>query len=230
MGDTTRQGRLFAVGDIHGRDDKLQRLLERLPVSPAEDAVVFLGDYINRGPRSKEVLDRLLRLEKDWPGAVFLLGNHEHALLEYARTGDRSMLDMLRAEGVEATLASYGVDSVRSLRDLSFLPGEHKAFLQRLRLFHRDRGYLFVHAGVDPGVPPERTSPEALLNFRSLFLHEPAGQKEVVVFGHTPFDTPLVAEDKIGIDTGAAYGNLLSAVELAVAPGDARGALRFFHA
>lgn len=230
MNNGKADGRLFAVGDIHGCDDALQRLLGRMPFSPAADTIVFLGDYVNRGPKSRQVMERLVSLEQGCPGAVFLMGNHERALLEYARTGDRALLDMLRARGVEATLDSYENSPMHSLKDLSFLPGEHLAFLQRLRFFHRERGYLFVHAGIEPGVPPEENRPDTLLNIRGLFLQDPTDIEETVVFGHTPFETPLVAAGKIGIDTGAAYGNVLTAVELATAQDAPRGPLRFFHA
>jgi len=227
---TNTTGKLFAVGDIHGCHDKLVRLLDRLPFVPSTDAIVFLGDYLNRGPKSRQVLERLMDVERQCPRAVFLLGNHERALLEYARTGEQVLLQTLRSWGVEATLQSYGQDSPRALRDLSFLPESHVGFLERLRLFHRERGYLFVHAGVMPGQQPESSRPDALLDIRDLFLRQPSGLGEVVVFGHTSFETPLVMPDKIGIDTGAVYGNALTAVELAVDPAAPRCALRFHHA
>jgi serine/threonine protein phosphatase 1 len=225
--DPVQEGRLFAVGDVHGAHAKLARLLERLPVNTATDAVVFLGDYINRGPQSRRVIETLLDFGTRCPGAVFLLGNHEWLLLEYARSGDLDLLATLRAQGVQATLDSYGAPP-HALRSLSFLPPDHLDFLERLKPFHRQGGYFFVHAGVSPDKAPEDSPTETLLGIRELFLHEPGELGEPVVFGHTVFETPFVSELRIGIDTGAVYGNLLTAVELPVPPGS--GELRFYHA
>ena len=206
--------RIFAIGDIHGHADALDALLARLSPDPDQDALIFLGDYINRGPDSRRVLDRLVALEHEMADTVFLEGNHEWALLDYALTGDLDSLRLLRTMDVEATLASYGDSPVRSLRDLSFLPPEHRDFLERLHPFHRRGGYLFVHAGVVPGQAAEDSSPDKLQTARSLFLSSPAEEGETVVFGHTSLATPLVAPGRIGIDTGCGKGNLLTALEL----------------
>lgn len=203
--------RLFAVGDIHGCFPRLVKLLDRLALEPEHDRIVFLGDYINRGPQSREVIDFLLDLERRVAGAIFLLGNHEHDLLEYARSGDVDLLHGLRTMGVEATLASYGNAPVQSLRDLSFLPPEHRDFLERLQPFWRESGYLFVHAGVQPG-------PEGLdlpsLTARGIFLRAEPREGETVVFGHSGFSTPLLAPGRIGLDTQADQGGPLTALEL----------------
>ncbi len=219
-----KKQRIFAIGDIHGMSDKLRDLLRRLPLSP-EDRVVFLGDYINRGPDSKGVLDTLLAFRQEHPNTVFLMGNHEWLLLEYARTGENDHLRLLRIGGVEATLESYDNAPVRSLSDLSFLPPEHLEFLENLQLLHRQDGYLFIHAGVPHGQQPEDCRLDTLLFLRGTFLTDPWQGEETIVFGHTPFETPFVAPHKIGIDTGAVYGNQLTAVEL---PPDRTG-LRFHH-
>jgi serine/threonine protein phosphatase 1 len=219
MRDTSPK--LFAVGDIHGQAQRLARLLGRLPLDPGADSVVFLGDYLNRGPQSRDVLDLLLDLEGRCPRAVFLEGNHERALLEYAHSGATGDLQLLRAMGVEATLDSYGAP-VSGLRDLGFLPPEHLDFLLRLRPYHRQDGYLFVHAGLLAGEDPESTPPERMQNARGLFLDSDAAREETVVFGHTAFATPLLAPGRIGVDTGSAYGGMLTALELP--------ALLFHHA
>lgn len=203
--------RIFAVGDIHGSFQRLARLLTRLPLDPARDRIVFLGDYINRGPQSREVIDLLLDLERRAPRAVFLLGNHEHDLLEYARTGDVELLRGLREMGVEATLASYGNAPMQSLGDLSFLPPEHRDFLERLLPSWREPGYLFAHAGVLAG-PDGDDRPS--LTARGVFLRSEPRLDEIVVFGHTGFATPLVAPGRIGLDTRAARGGPLTALEL----------------
>ncbi len=210
-GDHDQDRRIFAVGDVHGCFRQLSALLERLPLDPQRDRLVFLGDYINRGPQTREVLDLLLGLERRVAGAVFLLGNHEHELLEYARTGDVELLRGLRDMGVEATLASYGRAPMQSLRDLSFLPPEHRDFLERLRPFWREPGYLFAHAGVQPG-PEGRDVPS--LTARGIFLRAEPRPDETVVFGHTGFASPLLAPGRIGLDTRAAQGGPLTALEL----------------
>lgn len=212
------------MGDIHGRHDMLVRLLDRLPYQPERDTLVFMGDYIDRGPDSRAVIETLLDLRRRAPDTVFLMGNHELALLEYARLAGNNldMLRDLRPLGVEATLASYGHTDLGLIKHLAFMPGEHRAFLQGLKSFHRDGEYLFVHAGVLPGQLPEDTPVEHLVSVRHRFLDHPSPPGVTVVFGHTPFETPFMAPGKIGIDTGAVYGNLLTALEL---PGP-----RFHHA
>jgi serine/threonine protein phosphatase 1 len=219
--------KVFAVGDIHGCHRKLVSLIERLPLDPGTDFLIFLGDYINRGPESREVIEYLLEVERKVQNTVFLLGNHEYTLLEYYRTGNLDYLRMLRTMCVEETLSSYSNSAVHSLGDLSFLPREHIRFLESLRLYFRLEGYLFIHAGTIPGEDIDHCSPDRLLTVRERFLQdEKASQDEkaadeITVFGHTPFETPLVTRNKIGIDTGAAQGNLLTAVELP--------AMRFYH-
>lgn len=203
--------RIFAVGDIHGHFRRLERLLGQLPLDPERDLLVFLGDYLNRGPQSREVLDLLLDVEQRVPGAVFLMGNHERALLDYAATGDVDLLHQLRGMGLEATLKSYGDAPMSSLRDLSFLPPAHREFLARLRPSFEADCFLFVHAGLEPG---GRDGGAASLTVRGLFLEEPSACPQTVVFGHSGFETPFLAPGKIGLDTGVHKGNLLTAVEL----------------
>lgn len=217
--------KIFAVGDIHGCHSKLVALLARLPLDRSADTLVFLGDYINRGPDSKKVLDTLLRIKATYSEVVFLKGNHEQAMLEYAATGDVESLHMLRTMGVEATLASYG-GSMRKLRDLSFLPPEHRDFLDALEFSYIAGNYLFIHADIDEEMLAlARSHPDGLQSQRSteaVFLaSRRLGRESItrttgytVVFGHLPFESPLVMADRIGIDTGAVYGNLLTAVEL----------------
>lgn len=214
--------KIFAVGDVHGCFKKLETLLGRLPIDAERDVLVFLGDYLNRGPESKQVVDLLLKVQRRIRRCVFLLGNHEHFMLEYARTGDPDLLRIIRPLGVEPTLTSYGAESIRSLRDLSFLPNQHRAFLADLLPYYRLAPYLFIHAGVIPGEDLESCALDRLLTVRDPFLTSEAPMDAIVVFGHTPFETPFVTRDKIGIDTGAVYGNLLTAVELP--------RLRFYHA
>ncbi len=222
MQRSSPENRIFAIGDIHGCHKKLNSLIERLPIDPDTDFLIFLGDYINRGPGTREVIDSLLQIALKVRNTVFLMGNHEHSLMEYSRTGDLECLRTLRTLGVEETLESYSKSPMRSLGDLSFLPGEHLLFMETLRPYFRLDGYLFIHAGTIPGEALNTCALDRLLTVRERFLQDDGPSDEVVVFGHTPFETPFVTPDKIGIDTGAAYGNLLTAVELPMK--------RFYHA
>lgn len=140
--------RIFAIGDIHGNNVALQHLLGRLPACPQNDVLVFMGDYINRGPDTRGVLDSLLAVRERFAHTVFLAGNHEHLLLQYAAHGDVETLRTLRGMGLEATLESYGA-TVRDLPDLAFMPSAHRQFMQQLSLSYTNIPYLFVHADTD---------------------------------------------------------------------------------
>ena len=224
--------KIFAIGDIHGCHGKLVTLLARIPIDKRSDTLVFLGDYINRGPDSRKVVDTLLSLRADYAHVVFLRGNHEQALLEYAATGDLEVLPALRAMGVEATLASYGA-SARGLPGLACMPQDHRDFLHSLEFSHVACNYLFTHADFDEeklalaGARPDalaaqRFAEAGLLASRRLGQEIIADTGYTIVFGHLPFEAPLVMTDRIGIDTGAVYGGVLTAVELP--------ALHFYHA
>ncbi len=222
------EGRIFAVGDIHGSHTKLNMLLERLPLDRERDTLVFLGDYINRGPDSRLVIETLLQLRTKCAHTVFLMGNHEEMLLEYAADGDIDRLRLLHVMGVEATLDSYGA-AMHDLRSLAFLPPSHLEFLKTLRMSWVSDPYLFVHADVcpmanDPAASGKEytRSADQLLASRRLTREVPTETEHLVIFGHTAFETPLVRTDRICIDTGAVHGNMLTALELP--------ALRFHHA
>ena len=214
-------GRLFAVGDIHGCYERLRTLLARLPYKPGRDVLIFLGDYINRGGQSKSTIELITRLQKE--GEVHaLLGNHEHLLLEYHRSGDTMLLPYLRQMGIETTLESYGAADLRDLGRLTFMPENHRAFLHGLRAYHETEDYIFIHAGLVNGLPLAEHNTAQLCEGRDFNLFDNSSRGKTIVFGHTPFVSPLVTQNIIGIDTGAVYGNLLTAVELP--------ARRFYHA
>ncbi|MEJ2032194.1 MAG: metallophosphoesterase family protein [Deltaproteobacteria bacterium] len=217
-----RSERIFAVGDIHGRFDKLTRLMTRLPYDPARDTLIFLGDYIDRGAESAKVIELICGLQEKGREVIALMGNHEHLLLEYHRTGDDSLLPLLRRLDIEATMEAYGRATLADLRSLAFLPSRHRRFLEGLKPFWETDEFIFVHAGLAPGIPPAEQDIGAITTIRDLFLTSREGFGKQVIFGHTPFETPLVTPTRIGIDTGAAYGGLLTAVELP--------ALSFHHA
>ena len=214
----------FAIGDIHGCHDKLVTLLGRLPFDKNKDTLVFLGDYINRGPDSKRVLDALIGLKTTCKNVVFLKGNHEQALLEYSATGDVETLNLLRRMGIEATAGSYG-SSVRQLLGLSCLPEEHRNFLHTLEFAHIAGATIFTHADIDQEMitaiknQEEQPAPRcfletALLSSRRLTREDADTYGYTIIFGHSPLEFPLVMPNRIGIDTGAVYGNVLTALEL----------------
>lgn len=226
------QRNIFAIGDIHGCAQQLVTLMDRIPYDRKRDTLIFLGDYINRGPDSKGVLDTLLELKEHCTDIYFLKGNHEQELLEYSATGHVDSLRALRAMGVEATVESYGA-RIRSLKGLSCFPPQHRDFLNNLKFFHLKDEYLFIHADINEELlrcPIQESEDRmqrnimetGLLSSRRLAQEQTTSVDSMVVFGHIPFATPLVLNDRIGIDTGAVFGNMLTAVQLPQ--------LRFFHA
>ncbi|MCX5864717.1 MAG: metallophosphoesterase [Deltaproteobacteria bacterium] len=216
------KGRIFAIGDIHGCAAKLELLLNRLPFDRTHDTLVFLGDYLDRGPDARGVLDQLCRLRADGVRIIPLMGNHEYLLLEYHRSADQALLPYLRRLGLENTLESYGGASLSALTSLGFMPKEHRDFLVALRPYWETEEYIFVHAGLRHDQPLAEQDISDLCEVREPFLSQERDYGKRVIFGHTPFATPLLTPFRTGIDTGAVYGNLLTAVEL---PG-----LHFHHA
>ena len=205
----------YAIGDIHGCLDKTCRLLDLIRYDPAVDRLIFVGDYIDRGPDSKGVLDLMLRLQRENPANIFLLGNHEDNFIMYVQaclTGERHywLTEPFLAGGGLATLASY----TPRCRDpyepyvIEAIPEEHLAFLLKLPLYWTDETYIAVHAGVRPGIPLELQSEHDLLRIRGPFLSNPHGLGKYIIFGHTPFRVIQRQADKVGIDTGACYQGL----------------------
>jgi serine/threonine protein phosphatase 1 len=211
---TVENGKIFAIGDIHGCYDKLLRLMEQLPYDPERDTLVFLGDYIDRGTRSKDVITFLCGLRHRVKNLILLIGNHEFLLLEYHRTGDPALLPYLRHLGIDATLNSFKAKSPKSLDGMLFLNEEHRQFFLSLLPYWETEDYIFVHAGLEPNTPLKQQDLSSLCEARSTFLWEDHDYGKLVIFGHTPFDMPFVTPTRIGIDTGAVYGNMLTAVEL----------------
>jgi serine/threonine protein phosphatase 1 len=204
----TPREHILAVGDLHARHDLLERLLdELLPTLPPRTRLVFLGDYIDRGPDAAKVVQRLIDLGRQRPETVFLMGNHERMLLD-ALEGVRVPIFLYNG-GLE-TLASYGLGP----DDIGRLPEAHLDFLRGLRLYYETDAYIFVHAGLRPGVALERQEERDLLWIRDEFYDAGPDFAKTVVFGHTPFDQPLERPGLIGIDTGAVYGNVLTCLLL----------------
>jgi serine/threonine protein phosphatase 1 len=209
----TGTSRSFVIGDIHGCVEELDRLLDHL-IPAAGDKLVFLGDYIDRGPSSREVIARLLQLTKQGPQCTFLKGNHEDMFLAFlglpGHYGDSFLYN-----GGDTTLSSYGVERFPGHEVARRLPADHLVFLQGLELRHTLGDFLCVHAGINPGRPLEAQEPEDLLWIRGAFIHNPHPFGVTVVFGHTPCRDVLVdLPYKIGLDTGLVYGNKLSCLEI----------------
>jgi serine/threonine protein phosphatase 1 len=202
---------VYAIGDIHGRSDLLDRLHEAILADAAGRPavgrrIVYLGDYIDRGEDSAGVIDRLV--EEPLPGfdAVHLCGNHEDFLLRFLV--DERIAPHWLHNGGDATLASYGVpiesDWGRMQRNLlRALPRRHLAFLENLALSHEVGDYLFVHAGIRPGLPLDWQRREDLLWIRNEFLTATAPHGRIVVHGHSIAHEPEFRSNRIGIDTGA---------------------------
>ncbi len=220
--------RVYAVGDIHGRADLLEEL-HRLMLADAKrrrarTVVVYLGDYVDRGPRSRDVIDLLLAQPLPGFEAVHLRGNHEDMMLGFL--DDPSLAEMWCHNGGAATMQSYGVDAQRlggaeeaPLIDLQRdfarrLPQAHRAFLEDLAPSHREGDYFFVHAGVRPGVPLDRQNLADMLWIRDPFLDSRRDHGKVVVHGHSIVARPEVRKNRIGIDTGAFYSGRLTCLVL----------------
>jgi serine/threonine protein phosphatase 1 len=215
---------LYAIGDIHGELGKLERLLDRIGPS-ADDRLVFLGDYVDRGPESAGVVSRLIELGRR-VSCIFLLGNHESMLLDFLGWKGAAYFggDAFLMNGGDRTLASYGFFGEHAQKKGFDLPPAHAEFYRSLRLVHQEGDYLFVHAGLgarglqsgDPAYALRVSRPEDLLWNRST-VDLPHTLGLTVVYGHTPnrdFTVRWNEPFSIGIDTGAVYGGPLSAIRL----------------
>jgi serine/threonine protein phosphatase 1 len=213
--------RVYAVGDIHGCLAEL-RAMHRLIAADlaarpvAAPLLVHLGDYVDRGPDSAGVVDLLASgggFSTRLP-IVNLRGNHERTMLD-ALAGQRAAITDWRIFGGDESLRSWGIDPASPPAGWRrAIPPAHLAFLESLGLMHREGGYLFVHAGIRPGVPLEGQTEQDLISIRQPFLYSEADLGVVVVHGHTPKPSPQVRHNRIGIDTGAVYGGSLTCLVL----------------
>jgi serine/threonine protein phosphatase 1 len=217
--------RVYAVGDIHGRLDLLDELLDRIETDngrrqPSNVTKVFLGDLIDRGPASAQVVQQLLDLSVSEPNTRFLMGNHEEVFLK-ALEGDKGALPFFVKIGGKPTILSYGVNEQAyraadypTLFDLMIehVPPEHIAFLSSFEDMVVIGDYAFVHAGVQPHLPLTTQAGGALRWIREEFLHHPHPLEKIVVHGHTISDDVEETACRIGIDTGAYATGRLTAM------------------
>ncbi len=219
--------RVYAIGDIHGRTDLLGLLHRQIMVDAAEArglrrVIVYLGDYVDRGPDGAGVIEMLIKEPLEGFESHYLKGNHEDMMIRFLESGGGEMWFM---NGARETVDSYGI----GLSDLSFflgdmeglaqaldaaLPETHRAFLHGLELHHGEGDYLFVHAGVMPGVAVQDQSERDLMWIRDEFTRTDADFGAVVVHGHTIREQPEVRPNRIGIDTGAWHSGRLTALVL----------------
>ena len=219
--------RAYAVGDVHGRLDLLDRLLARIEAdiaarAPAQNMVVFLGDLIDRGPESAGVVERLRTWQPNDATAIYLCGNHEEIFLRVLGGEPAVLADWMRFGGAEC-LASYGLspEALRLMSEAEALaeiktavPAEHREFLATFADTFRFGDYLFVHAGIRPGLEVAAQSKKDLRWIREPFLDDPSDHGYVVVHGHTISTGVEERANRIGIDTGAYRSGCLTAVAI----------------
>lgn len=211
--------RTLAISDIHGELEMFEQLLQAAQYDPGNDQLILLGDYVDRGPDSKGVLERVIELKK--LGAIVLRGNHDEMMLA-AAADESGARERWARNGAIPTLQSY--DS--AIQGMELPSGadfwEHIDFIGQLGYYHETEEYIFVHAGVQPGQPVQETDPFTLMWIREEFYEAYTGDK-TVVFGHTPAFVLRGTENHnvffggnriIGIDGGAVFGGQLNCLEL----------------
>lgn len=211
--------RMLAISDIHGEFEMFEELLQTAQYDLGNDQLILLGDYVDRGPQSREVLKRVMELKQQ--GAIVLRGNHDEMMLAAAadKAGAR---ERWARNGAIPTLLSYdsAIQGMEIPAGVDFW--EHIDFIGKLDYYHETEEYIFVHAGVQSGTPVQETDPYTLIWIREEFYEAYTGNK-TVVFGHTPAFVLRGTENHdvffgdnriIGIDGGAAYGGQLNCLEL----------------
>ncbi len=206
---------IFAIGDVHGCVNELRLLLNKLPRNP-DTTIVLLGDYVDRGPSSREVIETVLELSQQC-NVVALKGNHEAMFLDYLDQPQSAAAGQFIYNGGSATLASYADEHGEFT-----VPDEHLGFLRSLPLMHTTEHSVFVHAGL-PLVPLDQISladhEPTLLWTRGRFLRTDYEWGKVVVHGHTPVPRATLWPNRINIDTGCVYRGRLTAISL---PGEVK--------
>lgn len=217
---------IMAIGDVHGRADLLDRLLDRIAAEDPGVPLVFLGDYVDRGEHSAAVLRRLAGLPGQWSGPVMcLMGNHERMMIDFLDAPETGAGRWMRSGGLQA-LASFGVggmteqpgpvdarDAAERLRDA--MGDDLVAWVTGLPLQHVSGNVHFVHAAADPSLPMTLQEPRTLLWGHPAFAGTPRGDGQFVVHGHTVVDAPEIAAGRVCVDTGAWFTGRLTAARIA---------------
>lgn len=219
--------RVYAIGDIHGRNDLLQQLIEKIIDDDAKrgdisSEIIFLGDLVDRGPDSAGVIETALQLKRELGDVRFLMGNHEEVYLK-AATGDEKATRFFNRIGGKETILSYEI-SMREYMDLDntglaerlpdLIPADHIEFVKEFEDQVVIGDYAFVHAGIRPGVSLDEQKPKDLRWIREEFLSEKDPHEKVIVYGHTINGDVVEKGNRIGIDTGAYYTEKLTALAL----------------
>lgn len=219
----SEKGRLLVIGDIHGQREKMLQVLGKAGYDPVTDRLILLGDYVDRGPESCQVVREVKKLVET--GAIALYGNHEELMLQalagrFGGYADKQAMEQWYANGGEVTLGSYRTEAK--------LLEEHLKFLSGLPRWYETDDFLFVHAGLRPGRSVQKQSLQDLIWIREEYIRGYAGPKRVVA-GHTPTQylkrynlvsgvedaaRPIVLPWQIFLDTGAAWGGPLTVMEL----------------
>lgn len=184
-------GRYIAITDIHGELEKLNNVIAKIDLQQ-DDTFVFLGDYIDRGPDSKGVVERVIELSEKY-NCICLIGSHEYALLHAKQ--DEYYNYLFWNYGGPQTVESYGGRFENILKT-------HGNFFKSLKFYHLTKDYLFVHAGINPRYSLEEQDETDLVYIRSAFYNSKHNLPQKVIFGHTEFSEPLIQDDKICIDLG----------------------------
>ena len=220
---------IYAIGDIHGQYDMLLDALTRIEADGGADArVIFLGDYVNRGPDSRQVLDRLISGQTAGKPWTCLFGNHEEVMLGFladpgyhSSRNDTVITFLHPSAGGRETLRSYGIDVHPQRPDADIqaeahetLPGDHIGFLDGLPRMYTTPDHIFVHAGIRPGIALPDQDPEDLVWIRKGFLDDDTDHGRIVVHGHTPVARPERHTNRINCDGGATFGRPILPVRL----------------
>jgi serine/threonine protein phosphatase 1 len=219
--------RLYAIGDIHGRLDLLNVLLAKIEADDAarpaaKTKIIILGDLPDRGPDSRGVIEKLMRMSATSADIVFLMGNHEEMMIRTYQ-GDRQIAGTFDKTGGKATMLSYGVpEELYDAWDLGelavnaaqYIPADHIEFLNSFDDMYRAGDYLFVHAGIAPGIAIEDQNPAELRWIRRSFIDSTVDHGVMVIHGHTITEDVDIRPNRIGIDTGAFNSGVLTAIGL----------------
>lgn len=219
--------RVYAIGDIHGRDDLFEKMIDLIRADhfarpPADLTLVLLGDLVDRGPRSAQVVERAMNLRNEFPDVRYLIGNHEECFLA-SLTGDVRRLRYFMRIGGDATVQSYWPDgedfSKASFEEVAerlpqLVPTSHVDFLGKGEDMVEIGDYLFVHAGIRPGVPLEKQATADLRWIREDFLDHLGDYGKMVVHGHSISARPDEQANRIGVDIGAFRSGALAALAI----------------